>query len=69
MYWIRFHVFHILLAFAVTGVFSVRTRETINDVSNVSTPIVLWHGMGDTCCLPFSMGAGELFKAKDLRTI
>lgn len=20
-------------------------------------PVVLWHGMGDTCCLPFSMGA------------
>jgi len=20
-------------------------------------PIVLWHGMGDTCCFPFSMGA------------
>ncbi len=20
------------------------------------TPVVLWHGMGDTCCLPFSMG-------------
>ena len=20
-------------------------------------PTVLWHGMGDSCCLPFSMGA------------
>lgn len=20
------------------------------------TPVVLWHGMGDTCCFPFSMG-------------
>jgi len=20
-------------------------------------PVVLWHGMGDNCCLPFSMGA------------
>jgi hypothetical protein len=20
-------------------------------------PVVLWHGMGDTCCYPFSMGA------------
>ncbi|KAH8373267.1 hypothetical protein KR009_012191, partial [Drosophila setifemur] len=20
-------------------------------------PVVLWHGMGDTCCLPFSLGA------------
>ncbi|KAJ1494241.1 Alpha/Beta hydrolase protein, partial [Baffinella frigidus] len=24
-----------------------------------STAVVLWHGMGDTCCLPFSMGAIE----------
>ncbi|KAF0313231.1 Palmitoyl-protein thioesterase 1 [Amphibalanus amphitrite] len=21
------------------------------------TPVVMWHGMGDSCCLPFSMGA------------
>jgi len=20
-------------------------------------PVVIWHGMGDTCCNPFSMGA------------
>jgi len=24
-----------------------------------STPIVLWHGMGDNCCHEFSMGAIE----------
>ena len=22
----------------------------------LGTPVVLWHGMGDTCCYPFSMG-------------
>ncbi|XP_016948695.1 palmitoyl-protein thioesterase 1 [Drosophila biarmipes] len=22
-------------------------------------PVVLWHGMGDTCCMPFSLGAIE----------
>lgn len=22
-----------------------------------ATPVVMWHGMGDSCCLPFSMGA------------
>ena len=23
---------------------------------NETLPVVIWHGMGDTCCLPFSMG-------------
>lgn len=23
---------------------------------NATTPLVIWHGMGDTCCFPFSMG-------------
>ncbi|KAH8398047.1 hypothetical protein KR222_011638, partial [Zaprionus bogoriensis] len=25
--------------------------------NNNVLPVVLWHGMGDTCCLPFSLGA------------
>ena len=28
-------------------------------VDNKSTPIVIWHGMGDNCCHSFSMGAVE----------
>ncbi|KAG5880934.1 hypothetical protein JTB14_022310 [Gonioctena quinquepunctata] len=24
---------------------------------NTTTPIVLWHGMGDSCCFPFSLGS------------
>eukprot|EP00049_Salpingoeca_infusionum_P005639 m.94823 g.94823 ORF g.94823 m.94823 type:complete len:309 (+) comp13028_c0_seq1:231-1157(+) len=30
---------------------------SIDTVSAGPRPTVLWHGMGDTCCLPFSMGA------------
>lgn len=26
-------------------------------ISGKPRPLVLWHGMGDTCCFPFSMGA------------
>jgi len=34
-------------------------------VENVPTPIVLWHGMGDNCCNPFSMGyIGKYLKKK-----
>lgn len=25
-------------------------------LGSTPTPVVLWHGMGDNCCLPFSMG-------------
>lgn len=28
-----------------------------NGVSSENTPIVLWHGMGDSCCFSFSLGA------------
>lgn len=27
-----------------------------NSLDKVPTPIVLWHGMGDTCCAPYSLG-------------
>jgi len=26
------------------------------EAADTPLPVVLWHGMGDTCCLPFSMG-------------
>ena len=64
MSWIRLFLFLFLTADAV----STRIRSTVPGKSNTSTPIVLWHGMGDNCCLPFSMGAGghcELYKVLD----
>ncbi|CAG4947089.1 unnamed protein product [Parnassius apollo] len=30
------------------------------------TPIVLWHGMGDTCCVDFSLGSFKLFLEKEI---
>lgn len=29
-------------------------------------PIVMWHGMGDTCCFPFSLGGFKKFLEADL---
>lgn len=26
-------------------------------IEDVNKPVVLWHGMGDTCCFPFSLGS------------
>ncbi|KAG5667583.1 hypothetical protein PVAND_015560 [Polypedilum vanderplanki] len=28
-----------------------------NNVTQNYTPIVMWHGMGDSCCFPFSLGS------------
>ncbi|XP_069359085.1 palmitoyl-protein thioesterase 1 [Maniola hyperantus] len=30
------------------------------------TPIVLWHGMGDTCCLAYSLGMFKMFLQKQI---
>ncbi|XP_047534512.1 palmitoyl-protein thioesterase 1 [Vanessa atalanta] len=35
-------------------------------VSAEPTPIVLWHGMGDTCCLSYSLGLFKLFLEKQI---
>jgi len=33
---------------------------------NTTTPIVLWHGMGDSCCNPFSMGSISKYLEKKI---
>lgn len=30
--------------------------SSLSQESNTTKPVVIWHGMGDTCCYPFSMG-------------
>ncbi|KAJ8716003.1 hypothetical protein PYW08_013288 [Mythimna loreyi] len=35
-------------------------------ISATPTPIVLWHGMGDTCCVSFSLGGIKLFLEKQI---
>lgn len=32
------------------------TSSPVRDSSNGTVPLVLWHGMGDSCCNPLSMG-------------
>uniref|UniRef100_A0A3Q0SCJ3 Palmitoyl-protein thioesterase 1 n=1 Tax=Amphilophus citrinellus TaxID=61819 RepID=A0A3Q0SCJ3_AMPCI len=32
------------------------TSSPVRDSSNGTVPLVLWHGMGDSCCNPVSMG-------------
>lgn len=33
------------------------------------TPIVLWHGMGDTCCTSFSLGGFKLFLEENIPNV
>ncbi|XP_040564861.1 palmitoyl-protein thioesterase 1 [Lepeophtheirus salmonis] len=40
-----------------TGVFAVFAFSVVTQASSNSTPVILWHGMGDSCCNPFSMGS------------
>lgn len=35
-------------------------------ISATPTPIVLWHGMGDTCCMSFSLGSFKIFLEKNI---
>uniref|UniRef100_A0AC35TGK0 Palmitoyl-protein thioesterase 1 n=1 Tax=Rhabditophanes sp. KR3021 TaxID=114890 RepID=A0AC35TGK0_9BILA len=51
---------HILICFVFVCSTFCRHHNTINseqNYKNVSLPIVLWHGMGDSCCNPLSMGS------------
>eukprot|EP00961_Rhodomonas_salina_P155395 2092624-Rhodomonas_salina.2 len=53
---------HLLLRCLLAGCFAwgaqaVPVVAKDSEVAAEPTPVVLWHGMGDTCCMPFSMGA------------
>lgn len=61
---LRVCVFFVVLA---TVAFAQESSEVENVVdvdekpSSGPTPIVLWHGMGDTCCAPYSIGYIQKF--------
>lgn len=38
----------------------------VRDVDGEKLPIVLWHGMGDTCCFPFSLGGVKKFLESEI---
>ncbi|XP_058811590.1 palmitoyl-protein thioesterase 1 [Topomyia yanbarensis] len=45
---------------------AVLVCKVVGTNSTASLPIVLWHGMGDTCCFPFSLGGFKTFLESDL---
>uniref|UniRef100_A0A0N5BBS9 Palmitoyl-protein thioesterase 1 n=1 Tax=Strongyloides papillosus TaxID=174720 RepID=A0A0N5BBS9_STREA len=57
---ILYHYYLILLL--IVSAFTKEKRRGLvyltkkKSYKNVSTPVVMWHGMGDSCCNPLSMG-------------
>ncbi|XP_073947134.1 palmitoyl-protein thioesterase 1-like [Choristoneura fumiferana] len=41
-------------------------KTIIDPADTKPTPIVLWHGMGDTCCLAYSLAAFKFFLKKEI---
>ncbi|XP_042337623.1 palmitoyl-protein thioesterase 1-like [Plectropomus leopardus] len=46
-----------LLCFLLAGSVLLVAGSPVHKANNGSVPLVLWHGMGDSCCNPLSMGA------------
>lgn len=57
-----------VLAFSVVVFITVAVRMARAAFSAESryTPVVMWHGMGDSCCLPFSLGSVTKLLQKQL---
>ncbi|XP_058807735.1 palmitoyl-protein thioesterase 1 [Phymastichus coffea] len=56
---IKMSRFHRLLQLIYLMLIASRCQAKITgkpDSSSTATPVVLWHGMGDSCCFPFSLG-------------
>ncbi|XP_075995762.1 palmitoyl-protein thioesterase 1 isoform X2 [Genypterus blacodes] len=47
----------VLLWFLLSVPVLLTAGSPVNRSANGTVPLVLWHGMGDNCCNPFSMGA------------
>jgi len=54
--------FLILLLFSLSKGFEI----VLDEKSSPPTPVVLWHGMGDSCCNPFSMGSVTRYIEKQI---
>ncbi|CAN9504211.1 unnamed protein product [Ophioblennius macclurei] len=47
----------LILLFVGVPALLVAAKPVQNQNQNATVPLVLWHGMGDSCCNPLSMGA------------
>nr|XP_054772939.1 palmitoyl-protein thioesterase 1-like [Lytechinus pictus] len=49
-----------------SAIFSVFFVGSVSCHSNSSLPLVIWHGMGDSCCNPLSMGSIKSLVEKNI---
>jgi len=42
------------------------TLSQASPIDNATTPVVIWHGMGDSCCNPLSMGSIKRMVEKEI---
>uniref|UniRef100_A0AAQ6A5K4 Palmitoyl-protein thioesterase 1 n=1 Tax=Amphiprion ocellaris TaxID=80972 RepID=A0AAQ6A5K4_AMPOC len=47
----------VLLCFLLASPVLLAASSPVSGSNNGTVPLVLWHGMGDSCCNPLSMGA------------
>uniref|UniRef100_A0A3B5MV57 Palmitoyl-protein thioesterase 1 n=1 Tax=Xiphophorus couchianus TaxID=32473 RepID=A0A3B5MV57_9TELE len=47
----------VLLALTLAAPVLLVASGPVPDTNNGTVPLVLWHGMGDSCCNPLSMGS------------
>lgn len=47
----------VLLALLLAAPVLLVASSPVRDAANGTVPLVLWHGMGDSCCNPLSMGS------------
>ncbi|CEF62339.1 Palmitoyl-protein thioesterase 1 [Strongyloides ratti] len=64
--------YYFLVFFLISFVSGKKRAENLvyltekKNYKNVSTPVVIWHGMGDSCCNPISMGRVKSMIQKEL---
>ncbi|KAF7211499.1 transcript variant X1 [Nothobranchius furzeri] len=54
--WIRPKMAAVFLGLLLAGPVLLVTSSPLHELSNGTIPLVMWHGMGDSCCNPLSMG-------------
>uniref|UniRef100_A0A3Q3BKD9 Palmitoyl-protein thioesterase 1 n=2 Tax=Kryptolebias marmoratus TaxID=37003 RepID=A0A3Q3BKD9_KRYMA len=57
MFSISFRMAAVLLGLLLAAPVLQVSSGPVRVARNATVPLVLWHGMGDSCCNPFSMGA------------
>lgn len=59
----------LLFSLLLVGPVLLVSSSPVHNPNNATVPLVLWHGMGDSCCNPLSMGAIKKMIEKEIPDI